>query len=129
MKKKIFITAILIPIFLLIGCTKSGDRISATYIDPIQYHNYDCEHLQGALIRVSQKVGELIGQLNKASRNDKWLTAAGVIILGPMLFALGGDDEKEAQLARLKGEYDALQVIAAEKKCSFPKTSVPYESK
>jgi outer membrane lipoprotein-sorting protein len=125
MPKKLFIAIVLIPLFLLTGCTKSGDRIASTYVDPIQYESYDCEQIQAALIRINARVSDLTGQLNKAAKNDKWLTTAGVIIFWPALFALGGDDEKEAQLARLKGEYDALQTVAATKKCftTTPKSS------
>ncbi|MFZ9695911.1 MAG: tetratricopeptide repeat protein [Chitinophagaceae bacterium] len=111
------------PLIVQLGCTKSGDRIASVYVDPIQYQSYDCEQIQAALIRISARVADLTGQLNKAANNDKWLTTAGVIIFWPALFALGGDEEKEAQLARLKGEYEALQSVAATKKCGFSATS------
>ena len=129
MLKKLFIATALVPVLLLVGCTKSGDRIAATYVDPIQYESYDCEQIQAALIRINARVSDLTGQLNKASKNDKWLTTAGVIIFWPALFALGGDDEKEAQLARLKGEYDALQTVGSTKKCFNATPKAPSESK
>lgn len=129
MIKKIFIMTVLVPMFSLINCTKSGDRIAATYVDPIQYESYDCEQIQAALNRINARVSDLTGQLNKAATNDKWLTTAGVIIFWPALFALGGDDEKEAQLARLKGEYDALQTVATTKKCFGASVKPPTSSK
>ena len=103
MLKKYF-TVVVSVVLLLTGCTKSGDRIASAYVDPIQYQNYDCEQIQAALIRISARVSDLTGQLNKAAKNDKWLTTAGVIIFWPALFALGGDEEQERlQLPPLHG--------------------------
>lgn len=122
---KKYFTVIVSVVLLSTGCTKSGDRIASVYVDPIQYQSYDCDQIEAALIRVSARVADLTGQLNKAANNDKWITTAGVIIFWPALFALGGDEEQESQLARLKGEYEALQSVAATKKCGFSETSKP----
>jgi hypothetical protein len=42
----------------------------------------------------------------------------GLVVFWPALFFLAGDDQKEA-LARLKGEYEALQAAAIRKDCGF----------
>ena len=41
----------------------------------------------------------------------------GAILFWPALFALGGTKPQEAELGRLKGEYDALQSVNTQKKC------------
>ena len=41
-----------------------------------------------------------------------------MILFWPALFALGGTKQQEAEYARLKGEYDAVQQAAIAKK--FP---------
>jgi hypothetical protein len=41
----------------------------------------------------------------------------GLILFWPALFALGGTKQQEAEYARLKGEYDAVQEAAVIKKC------------
>ena len=55
--------------------------------------------------------------MNEAAANDKTITGVGIILFWPALFALGGTDEQEAEFARLKGEYDAVQQSAIQKKC------------
>ena len=40
-----------------------------------------------------------------------------MLLFWPALFALGGTKQQEAEYARLKGEYDALQQAAIVKKC------------
>jgi len=42
----------------------------------------------------------------------------GLVLFWPALFFLIGDDKKE-ELARLKGEYEALEKIAIQKDCNI----------
>ena len=51
----------------------------------------------------------LQGQVDKAASNDKALTGVGVILFFPVFFALGGDQQQEAEYGRLNGESEALQ--------------------
>jgi hypothetical protein len=69
------------------------------------------------LARVAGRVGELGGQINDASSNDVAITTVGIILFWPILFALGGTKQQEAEYSRLRGEYDALNQIAIQKKC------------
>jgi len=59
----------------------------------------------------------LTGRLNEAASNDKAIMGVGMILFWPALFALGGTKQQEAELARLKSEYDALQISVTSKKC------------
>ena len=45
------------------------------------------------------------------------ITGAGIILFWPALFFLGGTKEQEAEYARLKGEYEALDRVAVQKNC------------
>ena len=103
---------------VLSGCATSSDKISAAYISPMQYQSYDCNQLTAEGTRLSQRVSALQGQVDKAASNDKALTGVGVILFFPVLFALGGNQQQEAEYGRLKGEYEAVQQAAIVKKCS-----------
>lgn len=63
------------------------------------------------------RLTELGGRLDQAASNDKTITGVGVILFWPALFALGGTKQQEAEFSRLKGEYEALQKTAVDKKC------------
>lgn len=102
----------------LTGCATAGKDIAATYVSPIQYSNYDCDQLRQELARINGRVGQLTGRLDEAASNDKILTGVGAILFFPVLFALGGTKQQEAELSRLKGEYEALQSASTNKKCS-----------
>lgn len=99
------------------GCSTSSKNISASYISPLQYQSYDCDQLSSESLRIQARVSELTGRLDKAASNDKWIMAAGVLLVWPALFALGGTKEQEAEYARLKGEYDAIHQSALLRKC------------
>lgn len=83
----------------------------------MQYQSYDCDQIAAEGSRLSMRVASLQGQVDKAAANDKALTGVGVILFFPVLFALGGNQQQEAEYGRLKGEFEALQQAAVLKKC------------
>ncbi|MBS3998674.1 MAG: hypothetical protein KGZ67_15275 [Hydrogenophaga sp.] len=111
------VALILASAMVLAGCATSSDKIAAAYISPMQYQSYDCEQLNAESLRLNQRVIALQGQVDKAAANDKALTGVGMILFWPALFALGGNQQQEAEYGRLKGEYDAIQQATTLKKC------------
>lgn len=110
-------TSVVTAASVLAGCATAGNDIAATYVSPAQYSNFDCDQLRQELVRVHSRVNQLTGRLNEAASNDKAIMGVGMILFWPALFALGGTKQQEAELARLKGEYDALQISVTSKKC------------
>lgn len=115
MKKPIAVT--LSASIALLGCATSSKDIAATYVSPMQYQSYDCDQIAGEVQRIQVRVNQLGGRLDEASSNDKAIVGVGAILFWPALFALGGTKQQEAEYARMKGEYDALQQAAVLKKC------------
>lgn len=100
------------------GCATASKDISANYVSPLQYQSHDCAQIASENQRIQARVTELGGRLDQAASNDKAIAGVGMILFWPALFALGGTKQQEAEYARLKGEYDALQQAAIAKKCS-----------
>ena len=115
---KNFLT-ILICSAIFSSCSNSSKEIVAQYVSPQQYAGYDCFQLNAELMRVAGKVRSLTGKLDKNSENDSTVTGVALILFWPAVFFLGGTKEEEAQYARLKGEYDALEQASILKKCSM----------
>lgn len=103
---------------VLSGCATASKDITAAYISPMQYQAYDCDQLSSETQRIQTRVVQLGGRLDTAASNDKALVGVGVLLFWPALFALGGTKQQEADYARLRGEYDAVQQSAILKKCS-----------
>jgi outer membrane murein-binding lipoprotein Lpp len=102
---------------VLAGCATASKDISAAYVSPMQFQSYDCEQLASETQRIQSRVVQLGGRLDTAASNDKAIAGVGLILFWPALFALGGTKQQEADYARLRGEYDAVQQSAILKKC------------
>jgi hypothetical protein len=108
-----------ITISILTSCSNSSKDIVAEYVSPQQYSSYDCDQIRAEMQRVSGKVRTLTGQLDKNNENDKLATGVSLILFWPAVFFLGGTKEEEAEYARLKGEYEALEKASILAKCSM----------
>lgn len=103
---------------VLAGCATASKDIAATYVSPLTYQGYTCEQLIGETQRIGARVAEVGGAVDAKASRDKKITGVGVVLFWPALFALGGNKEKQAEFARLKGEYDAVQQAAITKNCA-----------
>jgi hypothetical protein len=112
-----FIASLLIPAFLS-ACATAGKDVSSTYVSPVQYSSFDCDQIRQEMLRTQTRANQLSGRLDEAASNDKAIVGVGMILFWPALFALGGTKQQEAELSRLKGEYDALSAAAVSKKCT-----------
>ena len=110
--------AALVASGILTACATAGKDVASSYVSPMQYANYDCDHLRAESMRISGRVNQLTGRLDEAASNDKAIAGVGMILFWPALFALGGTKQQEAELSRLKGEYDAIETTATTKKCA-----------
>jgi hypothetical protein len=110
---------------MLGGCATASKDIATAYVSPMQYQPYDCDQLAAEAARIHSRVSALGGRLDQAAKNDAAITGVGVILFWPALFFLGGTKEQEAEYARLKGEYEAVQQAANAKKCILPAVATP----
>jgi len=67
-------------------------------------------------MRLVSKVDEVTGNQRRRANNDAAAFAVGMILFWPALFFMANGDQRE-ELARLKGEHDALQQSAVQKNC------------
>jgi hypothetical protein len=111
------VASILIGTLPLLGCATASRDVPTSYVSPMQYQAYDCDQIGAEEGRIQARVSQLGGRLDEAANNDKGVMAVGLIIFWPILFALGGTKQQEAEYGRLKGEYEGLQQAAIQKKC------------
>jgi hypothetical protein len=109
------------------GCATASKDVTPAYVSPLQFQSYDCQQIAAEAARLQVRVQDLGGRLDQANTNDKVLVAVGVVLFWPALFFVGNKNQ-EAEFARLKGEYDALQQQAVQRKCPgivTPTTTMP----
>jgi hypothetical protein len=116
---KAAIVACAVTAVTVAGCAKRPESISPSYISDIPYQQYSCTQIGQEIMRVENALSAASAQQNQARTND----TVGVIFLGLPVSSLSGDNVA-AEIARLKGEKDALSRAATIKNCSLP-TSPP----
>ena len=103
------------------GCATASRDIASASVSPLQYQSFDCDQLSAESMRINSRASQLAGRLDEAASNDKALTGVGLVLFWPALFFLGGTKQQEAEYARLKGESEAVQQVAIQRRCSLAK--------
>jgi hypothetical protein len=101
------------------GCAKDANQVGATYISPITYQTFTCPQLAEEAQRISARAAETSGVQDQKATNDKVAMGVGLIIFWPALFLTKGNDETTAELARLKGQMDAIEQASIQKHCGI----------
>lgn len=104
---------------IVISCASSSKEIETTYISPDQYRPLNCKSLAHELAQLNIRKNTLSAEIDKKAANDEGITAVSAILFWPAAFALGGNKEQEQEYARIKGEYDAVVQVGAEKQCNL----------
>lgn len=113
-------TIIAAALVTITGCANNPNSIQSSYVSPVKYADYSCQQLSMEQDNIRRRVDANYAQLKSENTKDKWVMAAGMLVFWPALFLLDGDDEvTEAEYARMKGEYDALESAVVLKKCGM----------
>jgi hypothetical protein len=103
----------------LASCAKDANQVGASYISPITYQSYTCPQLSEEAQRVSARAAETAGVQDQKATNDKVAVGVGLIVFWPALLFTKGNDENTAELARLKGQMDAIEQVSIQKRCGI----------
>jgi hypothetical protein len=99
------------------ACASSPDSVQAQYISPAQYASYGCNDIEQDLRDISLRVHTLTAGQRRRANQDAWATGVGLVVFWPALFFLMRGDKAD-ELARMKGEYDALVTSSRRKDCT-----------
>lgn len=106
------------------GCAQKADNIAPAYISHIQYGGLSCDQIAQEMQRVSSHLQAASGVQNKKATGDVIKTTVGVVIFWPALLFTSGDGQTASEVARLKGNMQALEQASVSKKCSIKLTKV-----
>lgn len=104
---------------LLASCATSPKDIAPAYVSPILYQNLSCDQLQQEAARVSGAAASATGAQQQQASKDAAMTTIGVVLFWPSLFFIGGDKGSAAEVARLKGEMQAIEQANISKNCGM----------
>ncbi|MFK5978885.1 MAG: hypothetical protein QM488_08375 [Rhizobiaceae bacterium] len=114
----------ILPLFMgisifLSACATKPEDIKASYVSPLAYESYECDQLSAEAERVSGHAADIAGVQRKKAKGDAVATGVALILFWPALFFVKGNGATESEVARLKGEMEAIERVAIQKRCSI----------
>ncbi len=106
----------LLSVLFLVGCADKSAEISATYVSPLAYKSYDCDQLEQEYLRLQRRGTEIMKQQDDTASDDSVAMGVGLVLFWPALFFIDNDDVRE-EVARIKGELEAVEQASIQKKC------------
>jgi len=128
MKFAATITAVISSV-AIVGCSSSPKSIDAVYVSPAVYASYDCDQITQEMTRVGRRVAEVSGHQKDEHGKDAAAMGVGLVLFWPALFFLAGGNDRAEELGRLKGESEALEIAAIQKKCTVLLERIEAERK
>ena len=101
------------------ACATRSDNIAAAYVSPNQYVSYNCRMFEEEATRVSSRAIAASGAQDQKATSDAVATGVGVVLFWPALFLIKGEGASAAEVARLKGEMDAIEQASIQKRCGI----------
>ena len=111
---KIRLVAVSLVALTIAGCAKAPESISASYVSEVGYQSWSCAQLATEQQRLSSAYATAAQQQEKARTND----VVGVLLIGLPVSSLSGDNIAP-EIARLKGEQEAVRKAMIAKKCEL----------
>lgn len=102
---------------ILQGCVAGSAEVEALYVHPDRYRAMSCaaieqEGRQVAATATAVSGVEVMGRKSPPANNEN-----NRPIVWPALFFVNGNGNNVDEFARLRGEFNALEAVSAEKNC------------
>ncbi|MXQ09865.1 hypothetical protein [Microvirga makkahensis] len=101
------------------GCASRSEDVGASYVSPMAYSSYSCRELSAEAQRVSSAAAAASGAQDSARTRDAVATTAALVVFWPAVFFVGGNGAQTADLARLKGQMQAVEEASIRKRCGI----------
>ncbi|MBY6067560.1 hypothetical protein KUW17_12460 [Leisingera aquaemixtae] len=101
------------------GCAQKSENVAGAYVSPLAYQGLSCHQIESEARRVSSRAASVSGIQDKNASNDAVATGVALVLFWPAAFFIKGNKENAAELARLKGELEALEQISIQKNCGI----------
>jgi hypothetical protein len=109
----------------LAGCASKSGEIAPSYVSPVMYQNYTCQQIAMEAQNVSSHAAEMAGAQDDKRTRDQVATGVAIVVFWPAAFLVGGDGNTAAELARLKGQMQALEQASVMKNCGIKFQQAP----
>lgn len=119
------ILAATLAVAFVAGCASRSENIASAYVSPTLYSNLSCGQLREEATMVSSRAIAASGAQDKKAGNDAAVMAVGMIVFWPALLFTQGDGAQAAEVARLKGEMEAIETASRRNGCGIVFNKTP----
>jgi hypothetical protein len=117
--------ALALALALLSGCATRAADVKPALADPAEFLPWDCGRIADELDDVQQRAADVAYSVDERVGNNILALGVGVAVFWPAMLAMRPDGLEAADLARLKGRYEALRSAARAKHCPPPGDDLP----
>ena len=102
---------------LLANCASSPDSIAAVPYPDQVFRNMTCDQIKAEYLKIETSVAKIKGQQSSERTKDQGMSLVGGMLLGSSSILTEGNSETASKLALIKGRYESVSRVSAEKKC------------
>jgi hypothetical protein len=107
------------------GCAPHPDNIETRVVAADAYQGKSCDQLYEEKARLTGEVERVAGLQRENANTAAAITAVGVIIAWPLLLGLAATKDRQEELSKLRGEYDAVDLSIRTRHCTVPAPGGP----
>ena len=111
------ISVTLLAAALLAGCITRSADVRSEQADAAEFADWTCDRIDDELDAVQQRAADVAYAVDERAGNNIMALGVGVTVFWPALLAMRPAGLEAADLARLKGRYEALRTASEAKGC------------
>lgn len=109
----------------LAGCATRSADIAAAPTSTAEFAAWDCARIDDELDAVQQRAADVAYSVDQRAGGNVVALGVGLAVFWPAILAMRPDGLEAAELARLKGRYEALRAAAKDRGCPPPGDALP----
>ena len=113
------------PALLAAGCATRAVDVKPVPASTAEFNTWDCARIDDELDLVQHRAADVAWAVDERVGNNILALGMGVTVFWPAMLAMRPDGLEAAELARLKGRYEALGTAARDKACPSPTNELP----
>ena len=112
----------LVLVFFLSACgvkSVTSSSVQADIVSVAEYKDYSCKELALDALNIQNKIPEISSVIDKKKKDNDAYIATAVVFMPILAAGIKGNQEEAAQLARYKGQLNAIRQAAIMKDCEI----------
>jgi hypothetical protein len=115
----------LVLALLLAGCATRAVDVKPEAASPAEFASWSCDRIDDESELVQRRAADVAYSVDERGGNNMVALGVGLTVFWPALLAMRPEGPEGADLARLKGRYEALRTAARDKGCPPMSADLP----